>query len=361
MKKQFKTIALGCVAFASLTACNSDKFTINATIANLEDQQVYLAKDDKDNGMVYLDTVTAKDGRFTFTGKMDRNDYRIITFQNMPGEVRIYMDNSKIDLTGDYLMLDSVKVEGSPAMDFYKSFLTEEEANKEYIQEKYKLYQNAEQAKDTAAMQQINMQVVDYQKAYAKKVLDKAIERPEDIISLILLSNYVRTLNPDAVAEYYKMVPDDIKQDFRIGGFDAYMRDNIIKVAKGNPVPAFNLYKYENDSITQETVKGKMTALYITTEQVPDNEAVFKALKKAADKNVDVNIVLMFITKDTPKEVAEFKKEYGIENFGVAVGTEEFLQALAAMSPRVYFIDAEGKFAGTALDSAEVDAIVGEL
>ena len=191
--------------------------------------------------------------------------------------------------------------------------------------------------------------------------MDKAIERPEDIISLILLSNYVRTLNPDAVAEYYKMVPDDIKQDFRIGGFDAYMRDNIIKVAKGNPVPAFNLYKYENDSITQETVKGKMTALYITTEQVPDNEAVFEALKKAADKNVDVNIVLMFITKDTPKEVAEFKKEYGIENFGVAVGTEEFLQALAAMSPRVYFIDAEGKFAGTALDSAEVDAIVEEL
>lgn len=63
----------------------------------------------------------------------------------MPGEIRIYADNSDIDVKGNLSNLSDVKVEGSEAYDYYKTFLDEEKENSDLYSVKAEAFHNAKQ------------------------------------------------------------------------------------------------------------------------------------------------------------------------------------------------------------------------
>lgn len=364
MKTQLKSIVLACAALFIAAGCNSDKFTITANLKNLENQDAYLSSDSQNGEYFYLDTAKVENGKFKFTGKMEHNDFRTITFQNMAGEIRLYMDNSKIRIDGDFAKLDSVKVEGSPAMDYFNGFNADEDRMRTFINERITIFNNAQAAKDTATMEKISKEVKDMRLDYTKELLKKVNEHPDDILSFIVISNWLPLLNPDDLADYYKKVPDYIKQDFRVGDFNSHLQENVIRLARGAEVPHFSLedLKSPGDSLTTEnTVKGKTSALYVTVGQMENNETIYPALKKAKEKGVDVVVVLLFVDGDVPSKIAEYAKENGIEDFKIAKGTPAFAQSLAAYSPRVFFIDKDGKFIGTALNAEQVESITEKI
>lgn len=364
MKNQLKSIVLACLALFIVTGCNSDKFTITANLKNLEDQDAYLSADSQNGEYFYLDTAKVENGKFKFSGKMEHNDFRTITFQNMAGEIRLYMDNSNIKVNGDFARLDSVKVEGSPAMDYFNAFNADEDRMKAFVNERLSIFNNAQAASDTATMEKVAKEVKDMRLNYSKELLEKVNERPDDILSFIVISNWLGFINPDDLADYYKKVPDYIKQDFRVGEFNRYLQENVIRLARGAEVPRISLedLKSAGDSLTTEnTVKGKTSAFYVTVSEMENNETIYPALKKAKEKGVDVVVVLLYVDGDVPSKITEYAKEKGIEDFKIAKGTPEFARSLGAYSPRVFFIDKDGKFIGTALNAEQVEEIAGKL
>ncbi len=360
MKKNLKFIALGVIAALAVVSCNSDKFTINGDIDNLADQNVYLARDGE-NGFVYIDTTRADNGKFTFKGKLDKNDFLIVTFADMPGEIRIYADNSDIDVKGNLSNLSDVKVEGSEAYDYYKTFLDEEKENSDLYSVKAEAFHNAKQNNDTAAMRAINKELLEAHKAYSKKVLEKANARPGDIVSLIMAANWINTMNLDDFAAFYAKVPDEIKKDFRISYF-ANVADRMVTVSKGKDAPEFSLDGINTaDTVSNTSIKGKITAIYITAPALDGNEEVLESLKAAKDKGVDVVIAYMIMDDSSVKDLDDYVKKNHEEGFLPVYATQDFAEKFMAINPRTFFIGKDGKFIGTAMNSEEVKEIVSVL
>lgn len=360
MKKNLKFIAFGVIAAFAALSCNSDKFSINGEIDNLADQNAYLARDGE-NGFVYIDTTKVENGKFTFKGKMEKNDFLIVTFADMPGEIRIYADNSKINVTGDFANLSDVKVEGSEAYDYYKTFLDEEKENSALYSSKAEAFQNAKQNNDTAAMRSINKELLEAHKAYSKKVLEKANARPGDIVSMIMAANWVNTMNLDDFAQFYAKVPDEIKKDFRISYF-ASVADRMVAVSKGKDVPEFSLNGVNAaDTVSNTSIKGKVTAIYITAPSLDGNEEVLAALKAAKEKGADVVVAYMIMDESAVKDLDAYVEKNREDGFIPVYATQDFAETFMAINPRTFFIGRDGKFIGTAMNSGEVTEIVSAL
>ena len=71
----------------------------------------------------YTDTLLLKDGKLVFKGKLDYPRLVSFVFKNeeedFHGSFGIFLDNSRVTVTGDYQNLKQVKIEGSKAHDEY--------------------------------------------------------------------------------------------------------------------------------------------------------------------------------------------------------------------------------------------------
>lgn len=363
MNQKLKLVSMLVCALFFVTGCNSDKFTIDGYISGMADQDVYLYVDPH-GGDQPLDTARMENGHFRFTGKIKGSDYRFITFQDIAGEIRLYIDNSRMKITGDFARLDSVKVTGSPAMDYYNSFLEEERKNNLYLNDKIAAFTSAQQAGDTTAMMAIQEEVIGYREAYARKVLEKVNTRPDDLLSLVVMSKWFGFLNPDQVADFYRKVPDALKTDPRMGTFDDFMKQTILKVAKGSPAPDFKLPLLGSaaDTLTMDSLRGKVSVLYVTTsEQIPDNDRMYSQLRKAREKGAQAVLVFMFLDQNPPAGIEDYLKEHELTGIPAVLGDVIFTRTFVTPSPRMLFIDAEGKYLGTALKPEDAEELVERL
>ena len=165
--RKLKTSLLALAAVLCVTACNSDKFVIDGHLAGIPDQDVYLCSQPQSGNYVVLDTARMENGHFRFKGKMEYNEYRFITFQDVAGEIPLYIDNSKMELEGEFAHLDSVKVTGSDAMDYFNTILAQEAANGQYRADQIRAFRTAQQAGDTAALNAIYKEAIAHDEAYA--------------------------------------------------------------------------------------------------------------------------------------------------------------------------------------------------
>lgn len=98
------------------------EFTINGTITGFPDGTVVEFL----NGQTGAPEMTAvlKDGKFSFKGKMDRPDFKILYFEKKPPYITLFMDNSDIIITGDKASIDKAKVTGSKSHNAFEEFNT---------------------------------------------------------------------------------------------------------------------------------------------------------------------------------------------------------------------------------------------
>jgi hypothetical protein len=57
----------------------------------------------------------------------------------------------------------------------------------------------------------------------------------------------------------------------------------------------------------------------------------------------------------------EYVKDNGLDGFTVLTGTEEFVETVGAVTPRVFAVDKDGKFTGTAIETDDVVELVNNL
>lgn len=353
MKNLFKTVLFCSVLAFFATACNSDKFTINASMKNLEDQKVFLSKATA-SGLEPIDTVECKSGKFTFTGKMDFNDYRIITFENQAGEIDLYIDNSNIKLEGDYADLENVKATGSDAMDFFTSFVNDNKEMDTFRQSQMAAYQAAQQANDTTKLAEITKEFMVKQKEFINKSFEKAVTRPEDLLSFFVVINNSTYFSPDRLAEYYAQVPEVIKNDPRLAQAITRMNE-MLNLTAGKDIPDFNMNTLDaKDSLVKASIAGKNTALYITTPDVEENAAIYKTLKSINERGGNVVIAFMIMTPEQRTFINDYVKDNGLDKYTLVLANDDFAQSFGAITPRVFLISADGKFVGTEIEPQRI-------
>ena len=98
-------------------------FEVTMNLKNAVDGTVYVSQRVPDPTVWYTDTLLLKDGKLVFKGKLDYPRLVSFVFKNeeedFHGSFGIFLDNSRVTVTGDYQNLKQVKIEGSKAHDEY--------------------------------------------------------------------------------------------------------------------------------------------------------------------------------------------------------------------------------------------------
>ena len=108
----------------TITAANpaATEFVINATVTGFPDGTPVEFL----NGQSGASEITSevKGGKFTFKGKMERPDFKIILFNKQPPYITLFLDNSVVNIVGDKATIDKAKVSGSASHTAFDQFNT---------------------------------------------------------------------------------------------------------------------------------------------------------------------------------------------------------------------------------------------
>ena len=95
-------------------------FVINATVTGFPEGTPVEFLNGQ-TGATELST-TVQANKFSFKGKMDRPDFKIILFNKQPPYITLFMDNSVVSITGDKTTIDKAKITGSGSHKAFEDF-----------------------------------------------------------------------------------------------------------------------------------------------------------------------------------------------------------------------------------------------
>lgn len=115
-------IVIACLIGVSLlVGCNTppEGFEVRIRLENLPQGRIYVSERIPHPTQWFIDTLEVTGGELLYTGKVDYP--RLTTFSFWEGEegfrgnITVFLDNSRVDVTGDFNHLKEVTVTGSPA------------------------------------------------------------------------------------------------------------------------------------------------------------------------------------------------------------------------------------------------------
>jgi len=65
-----------------------------------------------------------KDGKFSFKGKMERPEFKIILFNRQPPYITVFLDNNNVNIVGDKATIEKAKITGSESHTAFEQFNT---------------------------------------------------------------------------------------------------------------------------------------------------------------------------------------------------------------------------------------------
>jgi len=120
-----KIVGILFLAFAVFACQNAkDEFLIKGTISGVDKGKVYMLKLGEQTTEV-IDSTEVSEGKFTFKGKMDLPDLRVLRLNDREFFAQFFLDNSKVTVVANKDSLRKTKVTGSPTNDVFMVFSDE--------------------------------------------------------------------------------------------------------------------------------------------------------------------------------------------------------------------------------------------
>ena len=103
-------------------AATAAEFNINGTVTGFNEGATVELLNGQ-TGATELSTVL-KAGKFSFKGKMERPEFKIILFNRQQPYITVFLDNSNVTITGDKATIDKSKIIGSASHNAFEQFNT---------------------------------------------------------------------------------------------------------------------------------------------------------------------------------------------------------------------------------------------
>jgi len=116
----FLLLLLPAAIFAQVKPKAIDGFTISGTVTGFEDGATVALLNGQTGAQ--LDQTTITKNKFSFKGKMDVPDFRILLFNGQPPFTALFLDNSKVKITGDKATIDHAIITGSPSNKIFTEY-----------------------------------------------------------------------------------------------------------------------------------------------------------------------------------------------------------------------------------------------
>lgn len=342
--------SLGIFAFLGMVACSpkEEGFTVNIDLKNAEDGPIYVSQRIPNPTTWYTDTLQLKDGKAVFRGKLDYP--RLVNFVfykagDFYGSTSMFLDNSRVQITGDFDNLKDISIRGSKAHDEYAAI----ESNGEPIFRKYSrlTYQRSKAFKDNRA-------------AYDSlaPLCEQAYQEVFDYITN--LAGYATSqVTPFFVSEYFNTT-DMEKLEKALEKFDASLAGNAYvancrkaleeekKVLPGQTAYDFTLSDIQGKEYKLSDFRGKYVLLEFSASWCGWCKLEIPFLKTVHEVTQGKNFVMFTVNLDEDREKWEKDvKEYDLP-WPVISDLKAFKSPVAlnynvSGIPMIYLIAPDGK------------------
>ncbi len=254
MRKIINLIVL-LVVIASCSTSN-DSYTINGELEGFNEGTAYL-KGFKNKELTILDSVTIKNGKFTFTGNIATPDRYYITSSKMPTvEVAVFVEPAAISVKGNPLDKSSIQIEGSTNQDIYDAYTEGYNSYITKIDKLYVDYQTAAQAEDTATVEKLSNQIGDiYDEAEAYKI-DYVKNHLTSVAAPFIIMRNKHSFEYDTLVGLYEGMDDKVKKST----FGKSVSERISTLATtrvGAEAPLFEQMSVDSTMIGLKSLRGQ--------------------------------------------------------------------------------------------------------
>jgi len=342
-----------------------NEFSIKGSIAGVETGKVYLQKlvDGKPQS---IDTADVVGGKFTFTGKMEMPDIRVLRLNEQDYFASFFLDNASITVIANKDSLRNTKITGSPTQDVFQIYISEmEKLNKDVMALQGK-YQNAMSTGNSneAEKAKIDYQaMIDNNKFYTKNfVKEHSTSVVSAYITLVQLANQVEGAELDSITS--KFPPEISTSEYVVKLKEMVLEQK--KTAVGVVAPDFTMNDPEGKPIQLSSLRGKIVMIdFWASWCAPcrqENPNVVKLYQQYHEKGFEIIGVSLDRTKaDWVNAIQDDKLAW------IHVSDLQYWQNAAARLysvnavPQTYLLDKEGKIIAKGLRSGQLEAKLKEL
>ena len=351
----------------TIFSCQSakDEYSIKGTIAGVESGKVYLQKI-VDGQPQTVDTATISGGKFTFKGKMEMPDIRLLRLDERDYFAQFFLDNSSISIEAKKDSLRNTKITGSPTHDVFKIYISEmERLNKEVmaLQDKY---QSAMSTNDTntADKAKIDYQaMIDNNKVFTKNFVK---EHGNSVVAAyITLYQLAPQIDGSELEELANgLAPEIAKSEYVVKLKELVAEQK--KTAIGAVAPEFSMNDQEGKAIALSSLKGKVVLIDFWASWCgpcrQENPNVVKVYQKYHGKGFEI----LGVSLDQRKE--DWLKAIKDDNLTwLHVSDLQYWQNAAARLygvnaiPQSFLLDKDGKIIAKGLRGEQLEKKLAEL
>jgi peroxiredoxin len=243
----------------SVISCNSKKtegYTIEGTITGSDSGWVLLKKREEGK-MITADSVQAKQGKFTFTGKVDMPEVFYLKLANVDGAFPFFIENGLLTMKVYADSIDKSSVTGSVSQDAFIAYQKEESVYNVKMEALNADYMKCKEAHDSIGVKKVETAYDSVQKAQSTFTKEYILKNGKSVVAAYL-----------AISNAYLYTLEDLKAINK--AFDVSIanspyvktlaeRETILgKVEVGQPAPEFTMNDSTGKPVSLSSFKGKV-------------------------------------------------------------------------------------------------------
>ncbi len=363
MRNLLAILVLALTVFACQSA--KDEFSIKGSIAGVETGKVYLQKI-VDGRPQSIDTADVVDGKFTFKGKMEIPDIRILRLNEQDYFAQLFLDNSSVKVIANKDSLRNTKITGSATQDVFQVYLTELERLNKQVSDLQQKYQAAMSSGNTDEAKKTEIDytaMIDNMKVFTKNfVKEHNSSVVAAYITLVQLAPQLEVSELDSIVAKF---PAEINSSEYVTKLKE-MSDGMKKTAIGAVAPDFTMNDPAGKPVQLSSLRGKVVMIDFWASWCKpcrqENPNVVKLYQKYNSKGFEIiGVSLDRTNEEWVKAIQDDQLSW------VHVSDLQFWQNAAARLysvnsiPQTYLLDKEGKIIAKGLRSEQLAAKLAEL